>query len=421
MKTIFIWYLNLLARLTLRRFKPQIVGITGSVGKTSTKEAIFCVLKHHIQTRANKSSYNNEFGLPLTILGLDTPGRNPLGWMVVFIKAIFVFMGSDFPNVLILEMGADRAGDIKKLLAVVGQLDVAVLTDIGISHLENYSNIQALVNEKLSIFSGLKKDGLAILNGDNEKIRASLSLIKQARITYGFDEGSDIQAIEFQFLHKDGSSGTNYKIRHKGTVVPFYLPESFGKPNVYAGLAAAATGLFFGLNLVNASEALKNYRGPAGRLKLLYGIKRTWIIDDTYNAAPASTMAALEVLNLISKGRKVVAVGDMAELGPESEVLHRQVGVRIQEIGASLVFAVGSKAKVIEDELLKRKFSGRVLWFEDSDKARMTVQNLLVEGDTLLVKGSQSVRMEKIVKEVMADPMSADKLLVRQSQTWLKR
>jgi UDP-N-acetylmuramoyl-tripeptide--D-alanyl-D-alanine ligase len=421
MKTLFVWYLNILARLTLRRFKPRIVGITGSVGKTSTKEAIFCVLKNHVQTRANKSSYNNEFGLPLTILGLDTPGRNPFGWIMVFIKAILVLLGSDFPKVLVLEMGADRTGDIKKLLSVVGRLDVAILTDIGVSHLENYSNLQALVNEKLSIFFGLKNDGLAILNGDNEKIRASLSLIKQPKLTYGFDESSDAQAVEFQFLDKDGSSGTNFKIRHKGTVVPFYLPESFGKPNVYAALAAAAAGLFFGLNLVNASEALMNYRGPAGRLKLLYGIKRTWIIDDTYNAAPASTLAALEVLNQISKGRKVVAIGDMAELGPESEALHRQIGVRIQEMGVSLVFAIGSKAKAIEDELLKRKFSGRVLWFEDSDKARMTVQNLLVEGDTILIKGSQSVRMEKIVKEIMTDPMSADRLLVRQSEAWLKR
>jgi UDP-N-acetylmuramoyl-tripeptide--D-alanyl-D-alanine ligase len=191
-------------------------------------------------------------------------------------------------------------------------------------------------------------------------------------------------------------------------------------PAVYAALAASGVGMALGLNLVNVSEALRSYQAPPGRLRPLKGIKRTWIIDDTYNAAPTSTLAALDVLEQLSIGRKVAALGDMAELGVKSEAAHRQIAVRIQELGTQLVFLVGGKTKAIQDELAKRRFAGTVYWFGTSDEARMTVQNKIMEGDTILVKGSQAVRMEKIVKEIMADPMNSETLLVRQTPAWLK-
>lgn len=420
MKSLLVIILNSLARMILGRYKPRIIGITGSVGKTSTKEAVHSVLKNHFLTRASASSYNNEFGLPLTIIGSSSPGKNLFLWLVTFIKAFGVLISGKYPQILILEMGADRTGDIKKLLEVTGKINTVVITDIGISHLENYSNPQALVNEKLSILKGLSSNGMAVLNTDNQTIHDSLGRIKQNQIHYGFGPEAELKASDFQFIKSNGEYGMNFKVHYKGTVVPFFMPNTLGSPSVYAALAACGVAINLGLNLVNASEGLRSFEGPPGRLRMIYGVKRTWIIDDTYNSAPASTIAGLTVLNQVASARKVVVLGDMAELGEKNEEGHKQVAVKIQEIGADLVFLVGQKSKIIQQELLDRRFSGVVQWFATADDARMTVQNKIMEGDTILIKGSQSMRMEKVVKEIMADPMSAEKLLVRQSGKWLK-
>ena len=152
---------------------------------------------------------------------------------------------------------------------------------------------------------------------------------------------------------------------------------------------------------------------------MIAGIKNTLILDDTYNAAPASTNAALEVLNLITSGRRIVALGSMTELGGKTEAGHREVAARIGEIQPAVIFLVGEETKYIRDELNKRKFGGNMFWYATSDEARLPIQNTISERDTILVKGSQAVRMEKIVKEIMAEPMRADELLVRQSEKWL--
>jgi UDP-N-acetylmuramoyl-tripeptide--D-alanyl-D-alanine ligase len=175
-----------------------------------------------------------------------------------------------------------------------------------------------------------------------------------------------------------------------------------------------------GMNMVQIAESLLKFHPPAGRLRVIPGIKRTMILDDTYNAAPASTILALEVLGQIAQGRKVAALGSMAELGTQNEQGHKDVAAKVQEVGIELLFLVGENAKIIKDELERRHYAGSIKWFENSDNARIPVQNEIREGDFILIKGSQSARMEKIVKEIMFDAMLADKLLVRQSASWLK-
>lgn len=420
MKTIFANILAVLTRLTLWKFKPVIIGVTGSVGKTSTKEAIAAVLKPRYSVRASGGNYNNEFGLPFTVLGQSFPGRNPFGWIWLMVKCLFILVGGKYPHVLVLEMGSDKPGDIAYLLRLTGPLDYAVVTDIGMSHMMNYPNREALAKEKLTLTKGIKGNGVAVLNLDNDAIASYVKNKKPDNaVTYGLDQESDVAASELQIYNKDNVFGMNFKIKHKGTIVPVLLPDALGRSNVYAGLAAAAVGLRMGLNLVEVSEALGFFRPPAGRLRLIDGIKHTKIIDDSYNAAPASTNLALEVLTQVAHGRKVAALGGMAELGSENDSGHRAVAEKIQEVGVDAVFLVGENAKIIKDELERRHFSGTVKWFDNSDNARIPVQNELREGDTILIKGSQSARMEKVVKEVMADPMLAEKLLVRQSEYWL--
>lgn len=421
MKKIFIAILAVLTKLIINKYKPLIIGITGSVGKTSAKEAITVLLQQKYRVRKSYASFNNEFGIPFTVIGQEEYlGKNPIGWMMLFLKAVGLLIGGEYPQVLVLELGADRPGNIAYLLKLIGQIDYAVVTNVGISHLMNYSSTDALAKEKMSLLEGLKSHGCAVLNVDVPAIADRVQKLKTEIITYGINSDAVVNASEINLIRNGQEYGLNFKINHKGNSVPFFLPNTLGQSNVYAALAAVCIGLRMQMNLVEISEALRNYISPKGRLKVIAGIKNARIIDDTYNAAPASTILALDVLNELGGSRKVLALGHMAELGSQTEVGHRQVAAKIQEINASLVFLVGEQTKYIKDELEARHFSNKVLWFATSDVARIPVQNELKEGDTILVKGSQSARMEKIVKEIMAEPLRAQELLVRQTPQWLK-
>jgi UDP-N-acetylmuramyl pentapeptide synthase len=411
--------LGILAKLTLVRYAPKIVGVTGSVGKTSTKNAVARVLGKKFVVRSSPENYNNQIGLPLAILGELSPGRNFIGWIWIILKGMLKLLYARYPEVLVLEMGTDRPGDIAHLVSVVRRLNAVVITDIGLSHLQFFASPQALAKEKLSILRGVPPEGVAVLNFDNQKITDAVPNVRAKVLGYGLNAKSQILASDFQIIKKDGNFGAYFKVHYKGTVVPFFVGNALGRPALYASLAAAGVGLHFGLNLVEISEAMRDFTPPAGRLCLLPGIKRTSILDDTYNSAPDSTIAALEVLNKIASARKLAALGSMAELGSATEIGHRQVAAKLMETGVRAVFLVGEETKFIEDELKKRGFDGDIFRFANSDEARLAVQNKLLEGDTILVKGSQSTRMERIVKEIMAEPMLAEKLLVRQSDKWL--
>lgn len=420
MREIFHKILSIVAGLFLQRFRPKIVAITGSVGKTSTKEAITTVLKSGFEVRQSSGNYNNEIGLPLTIIGENSAGKSLIGWIGIFIRALFKLAKSKYPKVLVLEMGADKPGDIAYLVNVVKKIDVGVITYIGTSHMEFFHNQNQLAREKLTLIKKLSSTAHAVLNFDNAKVYEGRTQTKANVIGYGLGPNATLYASDIHTIKSGNTWGVNFKVHHSGNVVPFFIPNSLGEPTVYAVLAAVGVGMVFNINLVQSSEALKSYLPPAGRLRLLEGIKHTTIIDDTYNAAPASTIAALDVLKQISSGRRVGVIGEMAELGSESESGHREVGAKIVETGVDLLFLVGENARIIQDELEKRKFSGRMQWYPTADAARMDVQNKILEGDTILIKGSQAARLEKVVKEIMADPLDAERLLVRQTSKWLR-
>ncbi|MBI2607494.1 MAG: hypothetical protein HYW51_01585 [Candidatus Doudnabacteria bacterium] len=418
MQKLLTVVLKILAQLTLIRFQPKIVGVTGSVGKTSAKEAIFCVLSKKYRVRASLENYNNEIGVPLSILGEKSAEHNILIWLWVIFKGILKLIYSKYPEILVLEMAVDRPGDMGYLVKIVRKLDLAVITNVGISHLEFFSNPAALMREKLGILQGLGEDGKVIVNSDDSALLENIDRTKYRVVGFGFKDNSLIKASDFQLIKKDGFWGVNFKIHYQGTVVPVFIPNTLGRPAIYSALAASAVALDFGLNLVDVSSSLQKFVSPAGRLKLIAGIKHTQILDDSYNASPDSTIVALEALNLMAQGRKVAVLGSMTELGKESERGHKEVAAKLMEFGATLVFLIGSEARIIESELRQRKFAGQVRWFATSDEARLEVQKQILPADTILVKGSQAVRVEKVVKEIMAEPLKAKKLLVRQSESW---
>lgn len=425
MKKLLEKLLGALARVVLKMHKPAIIGITGSVGKSTTKEAVACVLRSKFDVRANAGNLNSQLGLPLTVLGFSHAGgfkknlTSLMQWVGIVAMSFLRLFQIRYPKILVLEMGTDRPGDIAYLLSITGKLTVAVVTDIGISHLEFFKNPEELAKEKMSLIKGLDKTGSAVLNFDNEKIKSNASKFKGRTISYGF-KGAELKASDFQVIRKGEMFGVNFKVHYNGTVVPFFIPHILGEPIVYATLAAAGVGLSFGMNLVEISEALKKLITPPGRLKLLSGIKHTDIIDDTYNAAPSSTIAAIKTLSMVGSGRRLAALGGMAELGEMKDEGHRQVARAIVEYKLDAVFLVGNSCRIIEDELKNKKYPGKINWYETSDQARIPVQDELIPGDTILVKGSQSSRMEKVVKEIMAEPLKAPDLLVRQYSQWLE-
>lgn len=419
--------LAILAKVTLRRYKPVVIGITGSVGKTSTREAVFTVLRTKYRVRRSEKNYNTEIGLPLTVLGLRHYGRNPAGWAWgVFISCLrLVRSGRSYPEILVLEMGADRPGDIKYLAGIAPPF-IAVYTAIGEIpvHVEYFAGPLEVAEEKAELAKALPPDGHMIYNADDEVFLEIKDRVVSSKVTFGFDEHADIRIVNYEIrlvdkAGQDFPDGISFKIEHDRNVVPVRLHGAFGKGHAYAGAAAAAVGLVLGMNLVEVSRALEDYIPPPGRSQLLKGIKGTLIIDDTYNAAPESMKGALDLLEKIPAKRKIAVLGDMLEIGKYTEEVHRSIGDRAAEM-VDLLFTVGERAKYIADEAKTRGVEGRsrhleagqVFIFETSEEAGRALDPMLRPGDLVLVKGSRAINMEKAVNEIMAEPERASELLV---------
>lgn len=430
MKTILRYILNLLARGVLKKYHPEVVGITGSVGKTSTKEAVYAVLSGQFNTRRTLKNYNNELGLPLTVFEAETGGRSLSRWLKVFVRAFGLLVKRDknYPEILVLEMGADHPGDIK-YLTDLAPCKVGVITAIGPTHVEFFKTVRKIAQEKQIIITHLKRDGTAVLNADDALIAPMRARTDAEVITYGFGDSVDLQVVEVKIDQEmvEGiltTRGTLFKMRYGGSLVPVFLPGVVGRQHVYAALAGAAVGLAYGLNLVEVAERLRLYQAPPSRMRLVEGIKYTMLIDDSYNSSPLAAAAALDVMKEMKAGdggRKIVVLGDMLELGTYTEESHRQIGRKVVDVGTEFLVTVGERAKIIAEEAKAKGLTDdKIAKFGASAEAGKFLQEKIEAGDLILIKGSQGVRMEKITKELMADPLDADKLVCRQDENWKK-
>lgn len=428
MKRIIQLILAILARLMLARYAPRVIAVTGNVGKTSAKEAIYAVVHSQFSVRKSEKNYNNEIGVPLTIVGMSSAGKNIFGWIARIMSACAKLIWCQYPAILIVEMGVDKPHDMDHLLSIV-RPDIAVFTAIGDVpvHVENFVNAQALIREKLKLAHAMHKDNSVILNEDVAAWKDVKEKTKASIITYGFgdDAAVHIHTPEYRFESREGKTvplGVTFKMEYKGSVVPFRLDGTFGLVSgAYAAGAACAVGLALGMNLVEISAALQTYVSPDGRLKLLDGIKGSFILDDTYNASPASTEAALDALAAIPVGRKIAVLGDMLELGTYTEEAHRAIGRKAAE-SCAVIVTVGERMRFAADEARAHNFKeGETLFsFDTSQEAGNALVPLLRDSDLVLVKGSQGMRMEKAVQEIMAHPERARELLVRQDKNWVQ-
>ncbi len=415
-----------LAKMILMKYHPDVIGVTGSFGKTSTKEAIFTVLVSKFNVRRNIKNYNNEIGLPLTIIGASSGGRSIWGWLRVFIKAIAMLIWRDknYPEIIILEMAVDHPGDMA-YLTNLAPCKIGVVTGVGPVHIEYFKTLEKIAKEKSVMVSHIDKNGWAVLNFDNDYVRDMAQITKARVSSYGITNNEvDIKSSEILVSqHGTGEvSGLSFKLFYKGSSVPVLLPNILGEHLIYAALAAVAVGRIYDMNMVDIANSLRLFKAPNGRMNLIDGIKHTFIIDDTYNSGPDSTLAALNVLGKIpTDNNKFAVLGDMLELGDFTEVSHRQIGKAVYNNQIDFLITVGERAELIAAEAEKQGLNkDNIFVFHDVEKAGLFLQDKIETGDYILVKGSQGMRMEKIVKEVMAEPLKAKELLVRQDDEWLK-
>jgi UDP-N-acetylmuramyl pentapeptide synthase len=429
-KKIITAILEIESRLVLKKYKPKIIAVTGSVGKTSTKDAIFTVLSPYMSVRKSDKSFNSEIGVPLTILGCQNAWTNPLRWLNNIIHGFdLILMKNEYPACLVLEVGADRPGDIKRITSWL-RPDVSVLTRIGPMpvHVEFFSSRADLVREKSYLASSLKKGGTLILNHDDEDIRNFKHLAKNNRlITYGLHEPAEITASNEVIVYEEKNgvkmpTGFGFKINYNGNVVPVTLPGVLGFQHLYPVLAAVAVGISQDLNMVEITQALVNHVPPRGRMNLIPGVKDTVIIDDSYNSSPVALHEAFDAFrNIECSGRKIAVLGDMLELGKFSGEEHRVAGEHVAEIAKKLI-TVGMRARLVAESAEKAGMKARdIMSFNTAREAAGYIFGMIKKGDLFLVKGSQSMRMERVVEVLMAHPEDREKLLVRQEREWIVR
>jgi UDP-N-acetylmuramoyl-tripeptide--D-alanyl-D-alanine ligase len=409
--------LEQLVKWRLKKIDPEIIGITGSVGKTSTKDAIYSVLADHIPTHCNKKSLNTEFGLMLAILEQESGYSSPLKWASAILKGAWsTFALEDAPyRELILEMGADKPGDIGYLLKHI-KPKIGVFTAVKPAHLGEgqFLDLDSILEEKSKLVRTLPEDGWAILNADDQRVASLAGTLKSHVLTFGMSSKANLRAKHVE----SGRDGLRFTLAYEDKSHPILLPHLIGEHQIYVVLPAIAVGFLMGMPLPKIVEGLKNYHLPPGRMNRLEGVEDSMIIDSSYNASPDTMTAALDVLRSLP-GRKIAALGSMNELGELTEQEHRRIGKMVPQT-ADMLITVGEAARYYAEEALSHGLSKDFVYQFDSAKAAGEfLKNKIRKDDIILAKGSQNkIRMEHLVHELMKDPSRANELLVRQDDYW---
>jgi len=429
LKKIIVLLITLEARLILKKYKPTIVGITGSVGKTSTKDAVYAVLATTYFVRKSEKSFNTEFGVPLTIIGAKNAWSNPTHWLLNLIKGLMLtVLPCRYPKWLVLEIGADQPRDIQKLVAWV-KPDIGIMTKLADvpAHVEFFESPEALRAEKATLISAIKKSGTLIYNADDGHVREMALNSPVSKISFGLNTPAYIQASHVKTVYKSSMqvkkpTGFTFQAAIDGNSLPVEICGALGIQHVYPTMAAIAVAKVQGIGMITAIEALKNFETTRGRMRLISGIKHSTIIDDTYNSSPVAIVEALVTLkSLVISGKKIAVLADMLELGKYSHEEHRKAGELVPS-ATDILVTVGMRARTIATSALSSGMNeSNVFQFDSPQEAGKFIEPLIEKGDVILVKGSQSLRLERTVLEIMEHPELASALLVRQESEWLAR
>ncbi len=398
--------LYLITKKIINKYNPFIIGVTGSVGKTSTKNAIAILLKKYFSVRESYGNLNTEIGVPLVFIGKKKKDNNSFfSWLqvILFGIKIILFKIKDYPQIIIVEMGADKPKDISYLTEMV-KINIGVITFIGDNpvHLENYSNLQELILEKSQIIRKLNKNDYAILNFDDDKTKQLIETTKAKVISFGFNEKADVRINNFDYFYQDEKiKGIVFDIFYKNKKETIHLLNCLGKSFAYNVAAAIACAVSLGIDFSGELSIFKDLKPEKSRMNLIKSKNSYDVIDDTYNSSPASVKMALQTISCLPGQRKIVVLGDMKELGDKSKEIHRQIGELVFSV-ADVLITVGEEAYQIKQKLIEMGFNvDNVYSFKESKQAAQEINNIIKSGDLIFVKGSRSMEMEEIVKVIV--------------------
>ena len=370
-----------LARWYKSRFEIPFIGITGSVGKTTTKDMVAAVLGEHYKVLKTEGNFNNEVGLPLTLLRLDHTHE-----------------------ICVLEMGMNHFGEIDYLSGIV-EPDVAVITNVGDSHIENLGSRENILKAKCEIFNHLKPDGLAVLNGDDELVSTLRGKLNFRTVWYGQSEGVDYRATD---LESDGETFIRCKVKTPHNDCDVEIP-ALGDHMVYPALVAGAIGEQYGLSKEEIVRGILHFAPTKMRMNILRRGDGITILNDTYNANPQSMRAAIEVLATSKGTTKIAVLGDMLELGSLAPTLHAGVGECAAKAGIDCLVCAGELSKYIADAAEAEGMT-EVYWRPNKKEALTVLEQVVKPNCTVLVKASRGMAFEEFVeflKGITKEPESA--------------
>ena len=368
--------LGTIASLWAEGHQVPTIAVTGSNGKTSVKEMLASILNQQGAALATKGNLNNDIGVPLTLLSIREEHRYA-----------------------VIEMGANHIGEIEALTTLV-KPDVALVTNIGAAHIEGFGSIDAIARAKSEIFSGVSKGGFGVINCDDAYAAQMMEAADGLSIrTFGFSENADVQGVEkIQSSAKGaGRSSIQMKTLDQTWTTPFSL---LGRHNLMNALAATAAAQCLDIQQESIVAGLKSMEAVAGRLQMVIGIESSTVINDTYNANPTSTRAAIDVLAECTGDRHLI-LGNMAELGEDEKSLHAEIGLYAKERGVDQIWTTGKLA-----EYASKAFPGGRHFYSQAELL-LAIESEITAASTMLVKGSRSAQMEVVVR-ALTEPGTKD-------------
>jgi UDP-N-acetylmuramoyl-tripeptide--D-alanyl-D-alanine ligase len=370
--------LKQLARAVRQAWGGKIVGVTGSVGKTTTKEILAALLGSKLRVLKSEGNFNNEYGLPLTLFRLN-----------------------ETHQAAVLEMGMSRRGELSRL-AAIARPDVGVVTRVAPAHLEFFDSVDEIALAKRELIEGLNgRDSVAVLNADDSRVAAFASHAPGRVVTYGIEHPADFRA---ENIEDRGALGSAFVLAAGANRVRFETALA-GRHVIANALAVLAAASVWGIGAGEAQDILRNLRAPAMRGELLRFANGAALINDSYNSSPAALHAMIDVLAATPNyRRRILAVGEMRELGPESSQLHREAGSFAAKTGRIdwVIGVEGDAAQIVEGAVSGGLSKLQTRFFPSSEDAAKFLSEFVTEGDLLLVKGSRGVKMERIVEALLA-------------------
>lgn len=423
LKKIVLVIITWEAKLILKKHKPFIISVTGNLGKTSTKDVVIAGLSD-LKVSGSAKSMNSEFGLPLTIIGAKSGWTSAAAWLKAMWQGVKTYFKKDYAKYLILEVGADKKGDIENISKWLYS-DIVVMTQFAdvLVHIENFKNREELIDEKKSLLNTLKKNGIFVYNSDCKDSRNIAEEVKQKKISFGKNSG-DISAptIIIDIKNKRTLADVEGLYDYKDKKFTIERTDTVGDSSILCALPAILIAEYLKLDLEKVADNIKNMSATPGRMSILDGKEGSVIIDDSYNASPLAMEHGLKTVSHITGvNRKILILGDMLELGEYTKAEHYRIG-KIAAKSGHVLITVGSRSRSIaEGALHGGMHEGWILQVDNSIDAAREVLNILRSGDLLYIKGSQSMRMEKVVKMLLAEEVKFVSKLVRQEEEWLKR